>query len=206
MRNVYVVAHAQSRHHIEKRVGGWYDTPLTALGVEQAHRVGRLLAEAVSRDALLFSSDLKRAAETAEIIGSHLGVAATLDVRLREMSYGEAEIRPIEWADAHMVPTPSDGNRLDHRIFPGAETRRELATRVTAFLDSVPGLGATDAVVVTHGFALTFLVMAWLGVPVEHMGHCNLPSRPGGVTHLHEDDLFHNRGIRYLNRTDHLAP
>jgi 2,3-bisphosphoglycerate-dependent phosphoglycerate mutase len=206
MRNVYVVAHAQSQHHIEKRVGGWYDTPLTALGSEQAHRVGRLLAEATGEDALLFSSDLRRAAETAEIIGSHVGVAVTLDRGLREMSYGEAEGRSTEWADAHLVPTPSDGNRLDHRIFPGAETRRELATRVRASLNSILELGATDTVIVTHGFALTFLVMTWLGVPIEHMGYCNLPSRPGGVTHLHEDDLFRNRGIRYLNRTDHLAP
>ena len=204
MRNVYAVAHAQSVHHIERRVGGWYDTPLTALGEEQAHRVGGLLSEAVGPGAQLFSSDLRRAAETADIIGSHLGASVTLDPGLREMSYGEAEGRPTEWADTHMVPTPGDGNRLDHRIFGGAETRREVATRVNSALGRALGRGAADTVIVTHGFALTFLVMAWLGVPVEHMGYCNLPSRPGGVTHLQEDDLFHNRGIKYLNRTEHL--
>jgi len=204
MRNVYAVAHAQSVHHVERRVGGWYDTPLTSLGVEQAHRAGRLLAEAVGPGAQLFSSDLRRAAETAEIIGSHIGASATLDGGLREMSYGKAEGRPTEWADAHIVPTPRDGNRLDHRVFSGAETRREVATRVKAALDRALGHGATDIVIVTHGFALTFLIMAWMGVPLEHMGYCNLQSRPGGVTHLQEDDLFHNRGIRYLNRMDHL--
>jgi len=56
MRNVYVVAHAQSLHHIERRVGGWYDTSLTDLGREQAEKTGRFLKSAIdSADVRLFS-------------------------------------------------------------------------------------------------------------------------------------------------------
>ena len=70
MRNVYVVTHVQSLHHVEKRVGGWYDTSLTELGNVQAGKTGRFLGSAIgSENAELFSSDLRRAAETAEIIG-----------------------------------------------------------------------------------------------------------------------------------------
>ncbi len=32
MKNLFVVTHAQSLHHIEKKVGGWYDTGLTQQG------------------------------------------------------------------------------------------------------------------------------------------------------------------------------
>lgn len=54
---------------MEGRVGGWYDTPLTDLGRAQAERTGRFLRSAVdSDDVELFSSDLKCASETAEII------------------------------------------------------------------------------------------------------------------------------------------
>lgn len=94
MRNVYIVTHAQSLHHIVERVSGWYDTPLTDLGREQAEKTGRFLKSAIdSNDVQLFSSDLKRAAETADIIGKRLEKPVTLDSRLREMSYGDADQR-----------------------------------------------------------------------------------------------------------------
>ena len=73
MRNVYVITHAQSLHHVERRVDGWYDTSLTDLGRTQSEKTGRFLKSAIgSTDAQLFSSDLKRAGETAEIIGRNL--------------------------------------------------------------------------------------------------------------------------------------
>jgi len=205
MRNVYVVAHAQSLHHVERRVGGWYDTSLTDLGRTQAEKTGRFLESAIdSADAKLFSSDLKRAAETAEIIGRRLQKPVTLDPRLREMSYGDAEGKPQDWFRDRINPLPSDGDRLDHRVYTGAESRREVAERVGAALGDILEKMAEDTVIVSHGFASTFIVMAWMRVPAEHMGYCNLPARPGSVTKLHEDDLFGNRGVAYLCRTDHL--
>ncbi|UCD45934.1 MAG: histidine phosphatase family protein [Candidatus Bathyarchaeota archaeon] len=205
MRNVYVVTHAQSLHHVEERVGGWYDTSLTDLGREQAEKTGRFLRSAVdSTDVRLFSSDLKRAAETAEIIGRHLQRPATPDSRLREMSYGDAEGKPQSWFRDQIKPQPSDGNRLDHRVYAGAESRREVAERVGAALTDILEMGALDTVIVSHGFASTFLIMAWMKAPAEHMDYCSLPARPGSVTRLHEDDLFGNRSVIYLCRTTHL--
>ena len=205
MRNVYVVTHAQSLHHVERRVGGWYDTSLTDLGRTQAEKTGCFLKSAIdSSDVQLFSSDLKRAAETAEIIGGHLQKPVTLDPRLREMSYGDAEGKPQDWFRDRIKPQPSDGNRLDHRVYTGAESRREVAERVGAALGDILEKGAEDTVIVSHGFASTFLVMAWMRVPAGHMGYCSLPARPGSVSKLHEDDRFGNRGVAYLCHTSHL--
>jgi len=205
MRNVYVVAHAQSLHHIERRVGGWYDTSLTDLGREQAEKTGRFLRSAIdSADVRLFSSDLKRAAETAEIIGRHLHKPVTLDSRLREMSYGDAEGKPQSWFKDQIEPRPKDGNRLDHRVYAGSESRFEVGERVSAALTDILGKGARDAVIVSHGFASTFLIMAWMKVPADHMDYCNFSAKPGSVTLLHEDDLFGRRSLSYLCSTAHL--
>ncbi len=205
MRNVYVVTHAQSLHHIEKRVGGWYDTSLTDLGREQAEKTGRFLRSAIdSADVQLFSSDLKRAAETAEIIGKHIKKPVTLDSRLREMSYGEAEGEPQSWFNDQIEPQPTDGNRLDHRVYTGAESRFEVGERVSVALADILGKGARDAVIVSHGFASTFLIMAWMKVPADHMDYCNFSAKPGCVTMLHEDDLFGSRSLSYLCSTAHL--
>ena len=205
MRNVYVVTHAQSLHHVEKRVGGWYDTSLTELGNVQAGKTGRFLGSAIgSENAELFSSDLRRAAETAEIIGRSIVRPVRLDLRLREMSYGEAEGKPQSWFRERIKPRPVDSDRLNHRVYKGAENRREVAERVDAALNDILERGALDTVIVTHGFASTFLVMAWMCVPAEYMGYCGLPSKPGCVTKLHEDDFFGNRSVDYLCSTAHL--
>jgi len=205
MRNVFVVTHSQSLHHVERKVGGWYDTSLTDLGREQAEKTGRFLESTIdSTDIQIFSSDLRRAAETAEIIGKQLQKQVTLDPRLREMSYGEAEGKPQDWFRDRIKPQPADGNRLDHRVYAGAESRREVSERVGAALTDILRKGARDKVIVSHGFASTFLVMAWMKVPAEHMGYCNFPARPGSVTKLHEDERFGNRGVSYLCRINHL--
>jgi len=205
MRNVYVVTHAQSLRHIERRVGGWYDTSLTDLGRKQAEKTGQFLKSAIdSTDVQLFSSDLKRAAETAEIIGKHLQKPVTLDSRLREMSYGDAEGKPQSWFKDQIKPQPTDGNRLDHRVYTGAESRIEVAEGVSAALTDILEKGARDTVIVSHGFASTFLIMAWMKIPADHMDYCNLPAKPGSVTMLHEDDLFGSRSVTYLCNTAHL--
>jgi probable phosphoglycerate mutase len=204
MRCVYVVSHAQSLHHVERRVGGWYDTGLTELGRSQAEKTATFIASEIDGSVSVYSSDLKRASETAEIIAGQLGASVHLDDRLREMSYGVAEGKPKEWGDKHIKPQPNDGDRMNHRVFDGAESRLELAERVNLVLSDILAEPVENLVVVTHGFASTFLVLAWMRIPVDFLGYVNLPSKPGCVSKLVEDDFFGNRGIRYLCKMDHL--
>lgn len=71
MRDLFVVTHPQSIHHIEKKVGGWYDTGLTERGREDAAAVAeRLFGLVGDKEIEIVSSDLQRAAQTAAIIGS----------------------------------------------------------------------------------------------------------------------------------------
>jgi len=206
LRVIYVVQHAQSIHHVEKLVGGTYDTSLTPLGIQQAKKIGAYLAEVIgSEEVDIISSDLRRAAETANIIDSYFNRGVTLDPGFREFSYGEAEGKPQEWLDERLIPQPTDGNRLDHRMCEGSETRREIASRIREALDRVLKKDVKNTVIISHGFALTFIIMAWLKVPIENMDYCNFTANPGGITLLVEDDLFCNRGVRYVNRTEHLS-
>lgn len=204
MRNVYVVSHCQSIHHVEKLGGGWYDTGLTDLGRAQAEKTGMYLKSIIDSDVGIVSSDLKRAKETAEIIGEILGVDVSMDQGFREMRYGVIEGKPQECIRSVEVPILKDGERLDFRVYEGAESRREIGTRVKAALERAMRQ-EKDLVVVTHGFASTFVILSWLKIPVENMGYANFPSKPGCVTHLQEDDVYVNRGIRFLCYTGHLG-
>lgn len=89
----------------------------------------------------------------------------------------------------------------------GAETKREFASRIYAACTGNRALteAAEHTVVVTHGFALTFVVAAWCRLPSESLGYMNLRSTAGSITTLFEDDYFHNRQVVSLNSVAHLV-
>ncbi len=112
MKNLFVVTHTQSRHHLEKKVGGWYDSELTEQGRNEAQitaeRLFSLIGEATVE---IFSSDLPRTSGTADIIASHFGCPVELTRDLREISFGSAGGKPQEWLEARQLPAPDDNRR-----------------------------------------------------------------------------------------------
>lgn len=155
-RRVYVVAHTQATHDADGLVGGWFDSELTPRGHQQAQAIADRLRALVpaGEPVQVWSSDLRRAAATAEVVAERLQVRPVLLSGLREISYGAAEGRPEEWLRARFIPPPTVGDRMDHDVgIDGAETRRQVATRVYAATDQVMASPCQQQVVVTHGFA-----------------------------------------------------
>lgn len=202
MQHMYIVTHAQSLHHLEGKVGGWYDTGLSDLGRLQAQAIAaRLEAMDLGEKPFLVSSDLRRASETAMIIGDKLDIDVKLDAGFREISYGEAEGQPQSWLDER-ISIPPETNRLDHAIISGAETKRAFVQRIYDSMSRLPT--ASNGIIVTHGYALTFAIANWIGMPLENATHVNFAASPGGLTHLLEDDFFRNRAVKTLNDVAHL--
>ncbi len=211
MHKIYVVTHTESMHHLEQRVGGWYDAELSAQGHQQAalvaQRLGHNLSGKVCR---IFSSDLRRAAQTADAIAQQLHLPVTLLPDLREMSYGEAEGKSHSWMNANSIPPPQNGSRLDHRICARAETRREFAQRIFRAMETISAETAAEStdietVVVTHGFAVTFILMAWFRIAPSELGFVHIAASPGGISLLQEDDYYHNRSLCFQNDITHLV-
>ena len=207
MKHLYVVTHPQSRHHVEGLVGGWFDSELTDLGLSHASRVGQRIRELLPEDvpAELYSSDLLRAYQTAEAIAHRIRAPIQMTSDLREKSYGDAEGKLQAWLDERFVYPPKTGNRMDHREgIPGAESKREFAGRIYRAMDQILASSCSYQIIVTHGFALTFVVAAWITMPLDTAGYIHVKATSGGITHLLEDDIFSNRGIVSLNDTSHL--
>jgi broad specificity phosphatase PhoE len=207
MQDLYVVTHPHAEHTARDLVGGWYDSHLTAEGRRAARRVAEELERRLRdarRPVRITTSDLARCTETAQIIATTLDVSVAADRRLREISFGEAEGRPNDWLAQRQVPAP-DHNRLDHRgPIAGAETRREVATRVGACVRELMADRDHDHVVVTHGYAQTFVITTWLQIPVEAAGFVSFATKPGAITHLQQDDYWRNRTVVALADTTHL--
>lgn len=207
MKSIYVVTHAQSRHHTEGLVGGWYDSDLTESGMRQAARIAQRMRDIIPQDAPaeLYASDLKRAYQTADAIARILDVPIQVTADLREKSYGDAEGKAQAWLDERFVFPPSSGNRMDHwEGIDGSETRRDIATRIYRAMDRILASSCSHQIIVTHGFALTFVVAAWIKMPLDSTDYIGVKATSGGITHLLEDDVFHNRGIVSINETSHL--
>ena len=109
---------------------GWLGGALSTDGRTLAEELG----ERRRKDAIdaVFSSDLTRAVETAQIAFGATDIPVFLDWRLRETDYGELNGAP---ADAIAVQR---AQRVDVP-FPGGESYRDAARRVASFLDDVRG-------------------------------------------------------------------
>ncbi len=208
MRTIYIVQHPEATHHVDRVVGGWFDSALTPRGERDASSIASALRAAIPASAApqLFSSDLRRTSQTAAAIGALLGVTPILDRRLREKSYGEAEGWPQAWLDERFVPPPADGDRMHHdEGVAGAETKAAFAARVYAAMDTILESECEHQIVVTHGFAVTFLIAAWIKMPIEAAGYVNFRAAPGSITVLREDDYWHSRQVASLGDTRHLT-
>ncbi|MGW7412051.1 histidine phosphatase family protein [Streptomyces sp. NPDC054863] len=207
MRTLYVVTHPEATHHVEGLVGGWYDSRLTPAGVRAAASIARALRDQIPDGAgvELYASDLRRTLRTAEEVAELFGVQPVVDRRLREKSYGVAGGKPQEWLDRRFLPPPAVGERMDHdEGVEGAETKAAWAQRIYAAMDDILGSPCEHQIVVTHGGSLTFVVAAWIKMPIESAGCASFRAPSGSITTLHQDDFFHNRQVVSLGCTRHL--
>lgn len=147
-----LVRHGQSTWNGEHRIQGQLDPPLSEEGRRQAERVGQRLAG--RRFVGFYSSDLKRAFETAQAIGVATGFQAEPTPGLREIYLGEWEgLRTEEVAQRFPEAWATwsyEGGDWD--IVPGGEGASAFETRVAAALDGILERHQHgDVLVVTHG-------------------------------------------------------
>ncbi|HWJ31297.1 MAG TPA: histidine phosphatase family protein [Gaiellaceae bacterium] len=102
MTTLLLVRHGETDWNRDARWQGHSDTPLNEVGRDQARRLAAELGEVD----VVYSSDLARARETAEILAEPIGLEVRVDPRLRERGFGAwegknaAEIER-EFADEH---------------------------------------------------------------------------------------------------------
>ncbi|WP_394940208.1 histidine phosphatase family protein [Psychromicrobium sp. YIM B11713] len=207
MRSIYLVTHPEATHHVEGLVGGWYDSALTAKGERDAVLIAEELRRRIPLEAEveLYASDLQRTLLTAQIIADRFRLKPILDPGLREKSYGVAGGKPQAWLNERFIPPPVQGERMNHEEgIAGAETMAELAVRVYQALQAILESECETQIVVTHGGAISFVLTAWIGMPLESLGYANFKVAPGSITLLREDDYFHNHQIVSLGETGHL--
>lgn len=193
---ILLLRHGQTEFNAEQRLQGQLDAPLTALGREQAARMGaRVAALASGREVSIHASPLGRARTSAVLVAAAFAVAPPLryDARLMELSVGDWEgrtVADIEAAHPGLRAAHPPGHWLFHA--PGGEGLAALRTRTAAALAAVQADPAPVRVIVAHGVTNWALRMVHSGQGPEEAFIGKLPQDavmellPGGGWHRHD--------------------
>ena len=162
----WLVRHGQTDWNVQRRYQGHTDIPLNGLGRTQALELAAELNGCPI--SAIYSSDLSRAMETAQILTQQSGRPVTADRRLREIAMGQWESRTLAEVSQDF-PEAANGLAYTeaHSRAPGGESLAEVAERVRDFADEIAQRHAGQIVlVVMHGLSLAALRCLAVGLPL----------------------------------------
>jgi broad specificity phosphatase PhoE len=201
MTTIILARHAQSIHHVSDLTGGWTDTNLTDLGRRQATRLAeRLKDELAGRACRHYCSELKRAAQTAQIIARVTGIDPTYDPGLKEYNNGLAAGKSRQEADQMMAPMTEP--RVDWRPYPQSETWREFYRRVSECMGHLTR-DPTPLLLVTHGGSIIVIISWWLHLDLDQLAQVSFTTEPASLSVL-RTNRWNEHVLERLNDTVHL--
>jgi broad specificity phosphatase PhoE len=178
MNRLYLVRHGENPANLTKEFScRLVDYSLTPKGVLQSQQTAEYFQDREIHD--IFSSPLKRAMDTAEIIAERLGLKVVTMQNFREVDVGDLELQPPSaeaWALHDAILSGWLAGRTD-LTFPGGEDYVTLWNRVRTGIEQiVGGKEGRNIVVVAHGgvFTLTLgdlcrdISMDWLRTTTNH--------------------------------------
>jgi probable phosphoglycerate mutase len=206
---VLALRHGQTAWNAEARMQGQLDIPLNDEGRKQAERAARALqGEGIEA---IYSSDLSRASETAQLIARALGLAVRFDADLRERCFGIFQGQTWAEIEAHSPESCQRWRQRDLAFAPeGAETIPQFYARCTQAAQRIAQAhpGQTIALV-AHGGVMDCLYRAAsrlaLDAPrswsLENASINRLLHTPGGFTLVGWNDTLHLEAETHMDET-----
>lgn len=164
LKTLFIVRHGESEWNHARRIQGHLDSPLSRHGRQQAKLLGKLLPGKLDA---VYSSDLTRAIQTAELSTGLSRDRIVLTPDLREIGFGKWEgMSPDEVREKY----PEDWELFRKDPINGrpayTESTSSLSQRVQRFLEGLhrdfPG---RKAACYTHGGVVRMMLINILGLP-----------------------------------------
>ena len=153
---IYLIRHGKDDDTVR---GGWSDASLTDVGITQVRALSKRLKSEIEIGAI-FSSDLPRAKETAEILGEAFGLPVFLRPEFRETNNGLLAGMKNEIANERYPGLFWNSLGWDEK-YPDGESPREFYRRITAawtaFRSEVSSM-EKDVALVTHGGVINVIL------------------------------------------------
>lgn len=199
--NIYLVRHGQTDHNKGLKLQGVTDIELNEAGLIEVVSVAERIDEYSIQK--IYSSDYKRAVQTAKTLETYTGAEVIVNPSLREIDMGEWEgadwdrIKQLhpqyysEWSK-HLVDTP----------YPGGECGGDVLKRLDTIIAELTSSQYNNVAIVTHGGVIKVLLSSLLGIGQEKrfqldIDNCSISL----VTYSRTTKKFQ---IHYINDTEHI--
>lgn len=199
---IIITRHGETDWNSQKRIQGHTDLALNLSGKEQAEALSKRLSS--SSISTIFTSDLKRALETATILKARLnGAEVVVTPLLRERNWGEFEGKC--WNEI-VDRIPDEIKKMQSHPLnftpEGGESRSDMLERVKSFLSSIENINASGMIaVVTHGGVASLMIKYLTGMNLDSI-------TPFHIENCSVNILENKHGKRWvincLNDTSHL--
>lgn len=167
MTHLVLVRHGETDWNAEGRYQGQSNVPLNANGLAQAEALAQSLRG--ERFDAIYTSDLARAAQTAEVLAAMTGAPIHRDPRLREIDQGEWEgllLAEIEARYAEAFQRRRHDPLSTHP--PGGETVGQVRRRVLEAIREICRIHpAGNVAIVSHGLAIALVKVYLAHLPIE---------------------------------------
>lgn len=178
LKNIFIFRHGETKWNNLGIVQGRTDIPLSELGVKQAEAIHEhLLGKGIDK---IYSSPLKRALKTAEIVAEKLNAEVIIENNLKEVDYGLANSEKKEDLERlfgmHIRSQWSSSNPIyDNIEFPQGESKIDARNRIVQTVGNIASKVSNENVCFSsHGFVIKQLVIATKHPDHKGLKNCEL--------------------------------
>lgn len=197
---IYIVRHGQTEWNLLGKTQGHGNSDLTPKGIEQAE----LLADSMTKYPIdyIYSSDLGRAYQTAEIIGNKLNIEVEKTEALREMNFGTWEGRIIKDIIAEDPELYKMWRNEPHLAkIPQGETLSQIKERTDAFIKEInEKYDGKHIVLVTHSLCARIMLLSFLDSDVKNIYRINQANTALNIIELRD----YGPVVMKMNDTTHI--
>ena len=188
MTEIILVRHGETEWNVEEIFRGRIDIELNETGIKQAE----LLAEYLSNVKIeaIYSSPLKRALKTAEMIANYHQLEVEIALGLIDFNYGKWQGLPHqEVRDKYKRLYTEWINSPDQVTIPGGESLNDVRKRAIGVVDEVIAKYKGTVVLVSHRVVNKVLICALLGLDNSHFWNIRQDTC-GITTFIYENERF----------------
>lgn len=206
MNYLILLRHGESQWNLENRFTGWVDVDLSPKGETEAKNAGAKLKAKNLKFDYLFTSVLKRAIRTAEIVCDvagynlpterdqalnerHYGALQGLNKKETAEKYGDEQVHI--WRRSYDVPPPSDVTDLNPEGI--SESLKDTAERTLPYyrekIEPMVNAGK-NILIAAHGNSLRSLVMFLDNLTREEVLQLNIPTGVPLVYEMNEGKIL----------------
>jgi 2,3-bisphosphoglycerate-dependent phosphoglycerate mutase len=167
-KSIVFARHGESFDDIYNEFGAWSDRALTPQGILTAYVVSRAISRLKSFD-IIYTSPLRRATETAQIIGEEMNLRVEEDKYLIERNtYGllaglNHDIAIAEYPELNAA-------FLEGKYIHGAERYGAFQLRIARLIERLITADEDSIICITHGYVITEIIDTYLGKVRNSLG------------------------------------